>query len=279
MLIGAHVSAAGGLHNAPLNASKLGLECFQFFSRPPQGGQAKTITDEEAELFKKTCAENGFKEYYIHTPYVLNLASDKEEVRHRTCGIIRSDLDRASQLGVTAVITHLGSASKIGNPELGVQYVIEGMKEIIYDYDDVAIPLMEIAAGAGMIIGDTFEEMAAILAGIDDERVGICFDTAHAFASGYDLRAVESVKETLKQFDKIVGLDRLKLTHANDSKVELGEHKDRHEHIGQGYIGLEGFKALIAQPRFGKLNFILETPAEGLNNDIKTLKKLRDNIA
>jgi len=276
MKIGAHVSAAGGLHNAPLNAVKIGVECFQFFSRPPQGGPAKPITDEDAELFKKTCSENGFDECYIHTPYVLNLASDQSAVRGRTVGFIRGDLDRASQLGVTAVMTHLGSASKIGDAELGIKYAIEGMKKILDGYEGSATPLMEISAGAGMIIGDSFEEMAAILDGVDDERVGICFDTAHAFASGYDLSTEKAAKDTLKQFDKIIGLDRLKLTHVNDSKVELGSRKDRHEHIGDGYIGLEGFRALMTHSKFGKLNWILETPVDGVTKDVKLLKKLRD---
>lgn len=276
MKIGAHVSASSGVHNAPLNAAELGLECFQFFSRPPQGGFAKPITEEIANNFKRICDKHGFDEYYVHTPYVLNLASDRPEVRHRTAGIIRSDLDRASQLGATAVMTHLGSASKIGDTELGIKYVIQGMKEVLDGYEGSATPLMEISAGAGMVIGDTFEEMAEILKGTDDERVGICFDTAHAFASGYDLRNEQAVNKTLQEFDQTIGLEKLKLNHANDSKVEIGSHKDKHEHIGEGYIGIEGFEALVSHDYFGKLNFILETPSQNVKQDIETLKKMRN---
>jgi deoxyribonuclease-4 len=278
MKIGAHVSAAGGAHNAPLNAAKLGLECFQFFSRPPQGGPAPELTAEIVDQFQANCQKNNLSECYIHTPYVLNLASDKEDVRKRTAGIIRSDLDRASLLGVTAVMTHLGSASKIGDQKLGIKLVTEGMKRILDGYDGTAQPLMEISAGAGMVIGDTFEELAEILTGTDDERVGICFDTAHAFASGYDLTSEAAVQKTFKQFDEIIGLNRLVLTHANDSKVEIGTHKDRHEHIGDGHIGLPGFRALLAHPKFGQLNFILETPADAVEKDIALLKKLRQEI-
>ncbi|MBU1915532.1 deoxyribonuclease IV, partial [Patescibacteria group bacterium] len=267
------------LHNAPQMAAELGLECFQFFSRPPQGGMAKPITEEDEVKFKEICVKHNFTDYYIHTPYVLNLASDKAEVRHRTASIIRSDLERASQLGATAVMTHLGSASKINDEKLGVKLVIDGLKEVLSGYEGTAQPLIEMSAGAGMVIGDTFEELATIIEGVADDRIGLCFDTAHAFASGYDLRNEETVNETLRWFDDIVGLEKLILSHANDSLVELGSHKDRHEHIGAGQIGLTGFRALISHYKFRNLNLILETPpGDGRTNDIAVLKKLRDEL-
>jgi len=280
MKIGAHVSAAGGVQNAPKNAADLGLECFQFFSRPPQGGPAPELTDDIVQEFKESCDRYGLPDRYIHTPYVLNLAHKDKVIRHRTAGIIRTDLDRATTLDCRAIMTHLGSASGIGDEKMGLKLAVEGIKEILEGYDGSARLLMEISAGAGMAIGDTFDEMAAILDGVDGDRVGICFDTAHAFASGYDLRTVEAVADTMKKFDSIIGLERLALSHANDSVVEIGSRKDRHAHIGEGLIGIEGFRAIMSYPRFREIDFILETPpGDGHINDIATLKTMRDEIA
>ncbi|MEA3249343.1 MAG: deoxyribonuclease IV [Patescibacteria group bacterium] len=279
MKIGAHVSAAGGVQNAPKNAAKLGLECFQFFSRPPQGGPAPELTDEIVADFKETCDRHGFDDRYIHTPFILNLAHKDKTVRRRTAGIIRTDLERATTLACPAIMTHLGSASGIGDENKGQEFAIEGVKEILDGYEGSARLLLEISAGAGMVIGDTFEEMSSILKGVNDDRVGICFDTAHAFASGYDLRTKEAVTDTMRKFDAIIGLEKLELSHANDSKVELSSRKDRHEHIGEGLIGLEGFRAIMSHHKFRKINFILETPSDDdYANDIDLLKKMRDDI-
>ena len=274
MLIGAHVSAAAGLHNAPINAAALGLECFQFFTRPPQGGRINPITSEAAKLFRDTCEKNGFEKCYVHAPYVINLASAEERIRNSTIDIVRGEIDRASVLGAKAVMFHPGSASGVGE-EKGIALVIEGMRKILKGYKGTARLLVEISAGAGMVIGDQFEELRAILDGVANERVGICFDTAHAFASGYDLRDKKAVAATMKAFEKIVGLKYLEMSHCNDSKVDLGEKKDRHEHLGRGYIGKEGFRAIVESKAFAKVDLILETPPEGVAADIAILKRLR----
>ena len=280
MKIGAHVSAAGGVQNAPKNAAELGLECFQFFSRPPQGGPAPELTDDVVHEFKESCDRYGLANRYIHTPYILNLAHKDKAIRHRTAGIIRTDLDRATILGCRAIMTHLGSASGVGDEKTGLKLVIEGIREILDGYEGSARLLMEISAGAGMVIGDTFDELAVILDGADDDRVGICFDTAHAFASGYDLRTADTMADTMRRFDSAIGLERLELSHANDSVVELGSRKDRHANIGEGLIGMEGFLAIMSYPRFREIDFILETPpGDGHINDIATLKTMRDEIA
>jgi deoxyribonuclease-4 len=279
MKIGAHVSAAGGVQNAPLNAAELGLECFQFFSRPPQGGPAPELTDIIVAEFKKNCTDNNLEDRYIHTPYILNLAHKDKAVRKRTQGIIRTDLERATMLECPAIMTHLGSASGIGDEKMGAELVTEGVKAILEGYEGSARLLLEISAGAGMVIGDTFEELAVILEEVNNNMVGICFDTAHAFASGYDLRTEEAVNDTMEKFDQTIGLNRLELSHANDSKVELSSHKDRHEHIGKGLIGEKGIRAVMSHPRFQEINFILETPDEGRAADIALVKKIRDEIA
>lgn len=274
MRIGAHVSAAGGLHHAPENAAELGLQCFQFFSRPPQGGRVAAITPAAADLFRSACARYGFSQCYIHAPYVINLASAEKRIRENTIDILRGELDRGSALGATAMMFHPGSASGVG-PEKAMAYVIEGMKRVLDGYDGATRPLIEISAGAGEVIADTFEEIRSILDGTGDERLGVCFDTAHAFASGYDLRDKETVAATMGKFDAIIGLDRLLISHCNDSKVGLGEKRDRHEHLGEGHIGSEGFRAVIASPAFANIDLILETPVDQVEKDIAFLKAAR----
>lgn len=274
MKIGAHVSGAGDLSLAPQRAKEVGCECFQFFSRPPQGGSAKPIIDKLANNFKANMKKYGQTECYIHTPYYINLASANNKIYHGSINVIREELERGSQLGVKYVMAHLGSAKDLGD-EKGIAKVIKGITKILKGYKGKTEFLIEISAGAGYIIGDTFEEIALIIKGVKN-NIGVCFDTAHAFASGYDLRDEKSVKETFEKFDGILGLEKLKLIHANDSKVELNSKKDRHEHIGEGYIGLEGFKAIVKFAKSKKINMIIETPKDGKDIDnIKILKKLR----
>lgn len=275
MKLGAHISAAGGLHNAPLNAARLGLECFQFFSRPPQGGRAGKIGKDESLLFQRTCEQAGISEYYIHAPYIINLASKEKRILDNSNEILRQELERASALGATAMMAHVGSASGVGEEE-GLRLVIDGIKKIIRGYDWKSRFLIEISAGSGMVIGDTFEEIAAILDGVEDERVGVCFDTAHAFASGYDLRTSGAVEETMRRFDDIVGLKRLLISHCNDSKAGLGEKKDRHENLGKGKIGAAGFQAMVRSKIFEDINLILETPPDGVADDLVLLRSFRD---
>lgn len=274
MLFGAHVSAAGGLSNAPKNAAVLGLECFQFFSRPPQGGRVSPIAPEDATAFLKACEDHGFASYYIHAPYIINLASKETRIRESSISLLRGELDRGSILKTYGLMFHPGSASGVGEEE-GLKLVIEGIKKILRGYKGTTRFLVEISAGAGMVIGDTFEEVAAILDGVEDERMGVCFDTAHAFASGYDLRTAEAVAKTMRAFDKTIGLERLEMSHCNDSKVALGERRDRHEHIGKGFIGLDGFRAIIGSKAFKDVNLILETNPDEVAQDLVTLHELR----
>lgn len=274
MRFGAHVSASGGLWNAPLNAAKLGLECFQFFSRPPQGGKVSPIAKEDALRFLRECENAGLEKWFVHAPYIINLASAEKRIRESTVGLLRTELERASTLKTTAMMFHPGSASGVGE-EKGIELVVEGMLRILDGYKGTTRFLVEISAGAGMIIGDRFEEVRAILDGVGDERVGVCFDTAHAFASGYDLRTKKDVAKTMAAFDDAVGLSRLEMSHCNDSKVALGERKDRHEHLGHGHIGEEGFQAIVSSPAFKEVDLILETPPERVAEDVALLYRLR----
>jgi deoxyribonuclease-4 len=274
MKFGAHVSIAGGVENAPLNAAKIGCEVFQMFSRSPQGGPAPKLTQEAIKAFHENCAQHKLEQWVIHTPYYINFGSGKDATRASSIRIVREELERATVLGASYVMFHPGSAKDVGK-EQAMKFVIEGIKRIYDKYNGTAELLIEMSAGAGEVMGDTFEEVAKMLDGVDHQKLGVCFDTAHVFASGYDLRTKEAVDETFKKFDKVIGLKKLKMSHCNDSKIELGGRKDRHEHLGEGFIGLKGFDAIVHHPKLQHMNLFLETDPDGVAKDLKKLKKMR----
>ena len=281
MKFGAHISIAGGIDKAPERAHEIGCECFQMFSRSPQGGKSLELTEDKINNFKKNCAKYNLKNYYIHTPYYINLASANNRIYHGSISAIKKELETADLLGAKGVVTHLGSAKELGEKEARKK-LVEGLVKVFPEVENrhTCPLLLEITAGSGNIMGDTFEEIAYFIKEtekkIPKNSLGVCFDTAHAFASGYDLRDQRSVKKTFDDFDKIIGLERLKLVHCNDSKVDLDSHVDRHENIGYGKIGTEGFEAIINEPRLKNLDFILETPPNKDRNDLGVLKRLRE---
>ena len=290
MKFGAHISIAGGIEKAPERAHKIGCECFQMFSRSPHGGKAKEITESTVSNFKKYCQRYNLKNYYIHTPYYINLASANNRIYYGSISAIKKELENADLLGARAVVTHLGSAKDLGKKE-AEKKLTEGLKKIFQlspalkkkeagnkEIKFNAKLLLEITAGAGEIMGDNFEEIAYFINQAEKEitknSLGVCFDTAHAFASGYDLRNKKAVKKTFNDFDKIIGLERLELIHCNDSVSDFNSHIDRHENIGYGKIGTEGFEAIISESRLKNLDFIIETPSIRDRNDLEILKKI-----
>jgi len=279
MLFGAHVSIAGGVFNAPANAAELGCEIFQCFTRSPQGGPAPKLTKTIVKQFKDELKANAQARFYVHAPYYLNLANPSKQIRSNTARIVREDLERASLLGATALMFHIGSAKDVEQKQ-AERWVVEGLDKIMDGYKGSTQLLIENSAGAGMVMGDEFEEIARFIKKAKHgKKIGVCLDTQHSFASGYDLRTKKSVNSVLKQFDTVVGLDKLVLIHANDSKTDLASHKDRHEHIGHGKIGKIGFDTLIKHPKLKNIDFILETPHHdevGVAKDLKLLKKLRN---
>ncbi len=276
MLFGAHVSTAGGISKAPLNAGKLGCEVFQCFSRSPQGGPAPIWSEAELEAFFANCKAYNLKEWVIHAPYYINFASELPKTRGNSIRIIREELERGTLIRAAYAMFHPGSSKTVGR-EQGLTYVVDGIKKILDGYEGTTKLLVEISAGAGEVIGDTFEEVAEILDRVDHPDLGVCFDTAHAFASGYDLRDAAQVEKTFEAFDKTIGLKRLKMSHCNDSKVNIGERKDRHEHLGKGYIGQAGFEALIHSSKLAHINWYLETEPDGVPEDLTILKDIREN--
>lgn len=279
--IGCHVSIAGGLWNAPENAAKLKCETFQIFSRSPHGGPVKEIDKSIQEQFAAAMKDHGFKTFVIHAPYFLNLGSTNPRIYHGTLSVVRQELERGTLLGADYLMFHPGSLKDLGK-EKGMKQAREGLKKIMTGYKGATKLLVEISAGSGEVIGDTFEEVEFLISPVKKHKGfgGVCFDTQHAFASGYDIRTSEAVKKTFAQFDKVIGLEYLRMMHANDSKTELGSHVDRHQHIGEGKIGKAGFSALLAFLVKKKLDIplILETEHDKVEKDIATLKNLRAKV-
>ena len=278
MFIGCHVSTAGGITKAPQRAADLGCEVFQIFTRSPQGGPAPKITPEIIKEFKSEMEKWGQKNCYIHTPYYINFASIKAVTRKLSSKIVREELERGSLIGAKYVMTHLGSsASLVANgvkdtgKEDALKITAEGVAKILDGYKGSAKLLLEISAGAGETIGDTFEELAFIING--DKRLGVCLDSAHMFASGYNIVSGTEFKKIISEIKKTVGMDNIKLIHSNDSKVGLGERKDRHEHIGMGKIGKVGFENLVGA--FKNADLIMETQHDLAAKDIAILKSIR----
>jgi deoxyribonuclease IV len=297
--VGCHVSVAGGVINAPKNAADLGCETFQIFTRPPQGGKAPELGELIISGFNDEMKKYHFSDFVVHTPYFINFGSSNSRIYHGSINVVKEELERSSKLSAKFLMTHLGSFKDLGEKK-GMAQVKEGLKKVLDGFEGSTEFLIEIAAGSGKIIGDAFEELAEIIELIKKYKTfgGICFDTQHAFASGYDLKNREAVASTFKKFDRIIGLKWLRMSHINDSKVELGSHKDRHEHIGGGKIGINGFGAILkyfsslsiapnsaSSPKgkgkkaaFGAIPLILETKPDKVKEDIKILKNLRENI-
>lgn len=277
--IGAHISASGGVQHAPLNAAKEHCEVFQFFLSSPQSYAMNDLPEASVAEFKKNCRTHGFTEYYVHAPYIINIASPNNRIRYGSITLLRKSLERCSLLGVRGMMFHTGSGKGQPSKAHAIKKAIEAINKILDGYTGTTKLLIENAAGAGDTLGVSFHEVSMLLHGAkQQDHVGVCLDTQHAFASGYDWRKRETTNAAIKEFAKEIGNDRLMLIQANDSKTEYNSHKDRHEHIGKGYIGVHGFRNVLRHPQLKNKSFILETEPTGRAEDIATLRSLRNNI-
>ena len=279
-LLGAHMSIAGGLHLAFTRIRKVKGEALQIFLRNQRQWKSPPLTSEMIEVFRLEWEKNQRIVVAAHDSYLINLAAPDQTTVEQSVSAFTDELVRAAALQIPFLITHPGS-----HRGLGVQ---AGLKRFVRNLDSaitlsrtstVSI-LIETTAGQGTNLGSQFEEIAFILSESQyGDRLGVCFDTSHAFAAGYDLRTPETYEETLSLFDRVVGLQRLKFFHLNDSKRPLASRVDRHEHIGKGEIGLEGFRLLLNDPRFQNHPMVLETPkGKDLKEDKANLKTLRSLI-
>ncbi len=271
MRFGAHVSIAGGAASALERAKGLHISVFQIFSRSPQG-KGGVLSEKEIKNFRQRYGELAFQDFYLHSPYYVNLASPNPKIWYSSISCLTEELKVTELLGANYLVVHTGNHRGQGVEE-GIKRVAKALKEILSRTSSSTTLLLENTAGQGTAIGSKWEEIASIIescCGVE-ERLGTCMDTCHAFASGYDMRTKEKVDETLAEFDRIIDLTRLKLMHGNDSKGALGSRIDRHEHIGRGRIGLAGFQALVNHPALEHLDMIIETPKMGNESD-------RDNL-
>jgi deoxyribonuclease-4 len=272
MLLGVHCSVAGGLQNAFAEAERLGIDTFQIFTQNQRQWLNKKIDAPLLEAFSKAWDRNKIKIIFSHCSYLLNLASLNEEIRTKSIDALIGEVTRCNTLGLSYCVLHPGSY-KDQTPETAIKKIIAALEEVLKatDFSKVKI-LLENTAGQGSAIGNRFEHLKEIIDGVRSKRIGVCFDTCHAFSAGYDLRNDEAFKKTFDEFDKIVGLDNLKAIHINDTKTDLGSRVDRHDNIGVGKLGLECFRLVLRD--FPHIPKVLETPKEE-NWDEKNLATLR----
>ncbi len=275
---GAHMSISGGLHHALELGHSIGCQAIQLFTRNSTRWKAAPRTPQELALFKQTQAQTGIAPVVAHAIYLINLASPDQDVRAQSTAAFVEELQRCHEAGIPYLVIHPGSHKESGVNE-GIARIAEAINrayDVHPEYADV-MTLLENTAGQGATIGRSFEELAQITAQIEAaELIGYCLDTAHAFASGYELRTATGYAETMAQFDRVLGLARLRCIHLNDSLYDLSAGKDRHQHIGQGHLGLEAFRHLVNDARFVDMPMLLETPkGEDLKEDIENLAILR----
>lgn len=276
--IGAHISAAGGVENAPINAHSIGAKAFAFFTKNQRQWKAAPLTQESINLFKERCVDLGFHPDYIlpHDSYLINLGHPEEEGLTKSRDAFLDEMQRCEQLGINRLNFHPGSHLKKIEIDACLDRIAESIN-IALDQTKGVTAVIENTAGQGTNLGHTFEQLAHIIGKVEDKsRVGVCIDTAHTLAAGYEIRTEESFKETFKKFEDIVGFKYLKGMHINDSKKELGTKVDRHDSIGKGVMGMTLFKMIMEDNRFDQMPLILETPDESLwAEEIELLYKLK----
>ena len=264
--VGAHVSAAGGVENAPLNARAIGARAFALFTKNQKQWRARPLEAEGIAAFKRNLAAAGIAPRHVlpHDSYLINLGHPDPEKREKSVLALLDEARRAEQLGLHYLNFHPGSHLGTGSEEECLQRIAAGMRRILAETEGVAL-LVEGTAGQGNHVGHRFEHLARILELVGDPgRSGVCLDTCHLFAAGYDLRSAEAYEATMARFHSVVGLPFLRAAHLNDAKAELGSRVDRHDSIGKGKLGLEAFRLLMNDPRFDDKPLILETIDEGL---------------
>ncbi len=265
-LVGAHVSIAGGVENAPLNAAELGAKAFAMFTKNQRQWKAKPYTEKNIELFNKNCNAKGYKKDQIlpHDGYLINLGHPEKEGLEKSRDAFIDEMDRCNQLGLKFLNFHPGSHLKKIEPEKCLERISESIN-IAHDSVGDVCTLIESTAGQGTNMGYLFEHIATIIEGVEDKkRVGVCIDTCHSYSAGYNLKTSESFSKVLTEFDRIIGINYLNAMHLNDSKKAFESRVDRHESIGKGTIGNDAFRFIMNDKRFKNIPLILETPDDSI---------------
>ncbi|OHB49388.1 MAG: hypothetical protein A2099_05200 [Planctomycetes bacterium GWF2_39_10] len=275
MLLGVHCSIRSGLHNAFHEAESLGIDTFQIFTKNQRQWKEKTIDAEEKSAFLNSHKTSNVNVVFSHASYLINLASNDATIWERSVRTLISEVQRCHDLGLEFAILHPGFAKELGEQK-GIKKIIKALKTAHRETNNSTVKiLLENTAGQGSSIGYRFEHLKQIMDGVDSSRIGMCFDTCHAFAAGYDIRTKIGFEATMEELDNIVGLKNLHAIHMNDSKGELGSNLDRHEHIGKGKLGLEPFRQIMN--RFKHIPKVIETPKKDYM-DVVNLEILRGLI-
>lgn len=258
--MGAHMPTRGGVHNAILEGKKIGCTAVQVFTSSPQQWKAKDVTSDMVAKFILAQAETGIDHVVSHDSYLVNLAVVDSERQKQSIAGLCGEMERCAAYGIPYVVSHIGAHMGLGE-ELGMARAAEGLLEVLAQTDASVTLLAETTAGQGTCLNHRFEHIARLLELTGNpKRLGVCVDTCHIFAAGYDIRTREGYEKTWEEFHRLVGLDRIKVIHCNDSKKPLGSRVDRHDHIGEGEIGPEAFRFLVNDPRWNEVPILLETP-------------------
>ena len=276
MKVGVHTSIAGALGNAAHHAKKIGCDTFQMFSANPRGWQSQQPTAADCDEFRCIRAGHQLAPVVIHDNYLINLASADSLIKAKSIAAFRRELERAIARGADFLVTHPGSA-KGGSPTQAIAICVESLLQAAagLKLDGLTI-LIENTAGQGTVIGRTFEEVAEIIAGAEkDLPISACIDTAHSFAAGYAIHTEDGLAAAVKQLDATIGIEKVRVIHANDSKTPFESRVDRHEHIGEGQIGAEAFRRIVTHPKLKNIPFICETPVDEPGDDVRNLQMMR----
>ncbi|WP_207204713.1 deoxyribonuclease IV [Miniphocaeibacter massiliensis] len=273
MIIGFHMSTSKGFDKTILEAKKYKANTFQFFPRNPRGSKARILKDSEIDSFKQIAKENNFNSIVCHGAYTMNLSSDKEDIREKSTLLLREDFDRINKLGINLYVFHPGSHVGQGEGK-GLDYIINSLNSIL-NKDDKFNLCLEGMSGKGSELGKSFEQLKFIIENVDYKNMGVCLDTCHLYSAGYDIK--NKLDSVLEEFDKLIGINKLKILHLNDSKTEFNSNKDRHEQIGKGSLGIKTFENIVNNSILNKLPMILETPCtnEEYMKEIELLNSLR----
>lgn len=274
MKLGCHVSIADSVDKAVDRANALGCNVFQIFTRSPRMWKYREFKNEEVSEFKRKLIETEISPVFSHMPYLPNLSSSNPEPYEKSVAALELEVNRCIQLGIPYIVTHLGSHLGKG-VDVGTKQIVNAINRATDGYENHPIILLENTSGKTNEIGSTFEEIDVIINNTHTDRIGVCFDTCHAFARGYNLSTSKGLNETIKNIQETVGFDRIGLVHLNDSKGELGSRMDRHDHIGLGNIGENGFSNLL-KSMFGEKPLVLETPVNEIRTDSDNLRKVRE---
>jgi len=277
---GTHASAAGGVDKALQRAVDVSATSCQIFSKNERQWRAKPLDPAVVERFHEERERTGITQMISHASYLINLASPKDDLIEKSVGGFSDELERAHTLGLQGVVLHPGAHTGSG-VDTGIAKIAQSLNRIHDDLPHItSLTLLETTAGQGTALGRSFEEIAAIIDQVEaKDRVGVCLDTCHIFAAGYDIRTSDGYQEVMNAFDRIIGIDKLRAIHLNDSKMPFASNKDRHEHIGKGEIGVEGFRALVNDTRLSGIPGVLETEKDADGDyDRKNLALLRSLV-